>query len=83
LDFPTTPDALQSANKNSFVTGFVSELSTDATTLLYSTYLGGTIGDVASSVALDQLGNVYVTGWTESSDFLTANAFQSTLRGTL
>jgi Glucodextranase, domain B/Beta-propeller repeat/IPT/TIG domain len=81
-DFPTTSDALQSANKNSFWTGFVSELSTDATSLLYSTYLGGTIGDVASGVALDQLGNFYVAGYTDSSDFPTANAFQSTLQST-
>jgi IPT/TIG domain-containing protein/beta-propeller repeat-containing protein len=81
-DFPTTSDALQSASKNSFWTGFVSELSTDATSLLYSTYLGGTIGDVASTVALDQLGNVYIAGYTDSSDFPTANAFQSTLQST-
>ena len=82
LDFPTTSSALQSANKNSFWTGFVSELSTDATSLLYSTYLGGTIGDVATGVALDQLGNFYIAGYTDSSDFPTANAFQSTLQST-
>ena len=37
--------------------------------LVYSTYLGGSSYDNISGVAVDQQGNVYVTGTTESADF--------------
>jgi hypothetical protein len=36
--------------------------------LVYSTYLGGTNADVGSSIALDNSGNAYVTGWTDTLD---------------
>jgi hypothetical protein len=38
-------------------------------TLTYSTYLGGTGGDAALSIALDASGSAYVTGSTTSTDF--------------
>ena len=37
--------------------------------LLFATYLGGSGGDGISGLALDTLGNIYVTGSTNSSDF--------------
>jgi PKD repeat protein len=47
--------------------------------LSYSTYLGGSsYYEHASSVAVDSAGNAYVTGDTQSPDFPTANALQST-----
>ncbi len=50
--------------------------------LVYSTYLGGSDGDSAGSVAVDRWGNAYVTGSTGSSDFpITAGAFQTTCCG--
>jgi hypothetical protein len=49
------------------------------TTLLYSTYLGGSEPDAARSVAVDGQGNTYVTGYTESSDFPLAHPAQGTL----
>jgi hypothetical protein len=45
--------------------------------LVFSTYLGGARADVGAGIAVDSVGNVYVTGVTESSDFPTLNAFQS------
>ena len=47
-------------------------------TLVYSTYLGGTSTDLARAIAVDSAGNAYVTGYTRSNDFPTANAFQAT-----
>ena len=49
--------------------------------LSYSTYLGGSGGDGGLGVAVDQLGNAYVTGGTSSTNFPTVNALQSTFGG--
>jgi uncharacterized protein (TIGR03437 family) len=37
----------------------------------YATFLGGTLGDVANSIAADPLGAIYVTGFTNSPNFPT------------
>jgi len=83
-DFPTTTDAIQSALRSSGWNAFLTEFSPDGSSLLYSTYIGGSsaFGDVAMDVALDPLGNSYIAGYTESSDFpTTASAYQTTLKG--
>jgi len=47
--------------------------------LNFSTYLGGTSGDVGRGIAVDPSGNTYVTGLTLSTDFpTTSNALQQT-----
>ena len=46
---------------------------------LYSTYLGGTGNEQANAIAVDPLGNAYVTGQTSSTNFPTVNAYQSSL----
>ena len=51
-------------------------------TLVYSSYLGGSSDDLGSAVAIDALGNAYVTGETFSADFpTTSSAFQSAKPG--
>jgi len=61
---------------------FIAKLNANGTALVYSTYLGGSNDDLASSVALDAASNVYLTGWTQSSDWeTTSNALQDTLGG--
>ena len=69
-DFPTTSNAYQSSLAGGY-DAFVSEFSSDGTTLLYSTYLGGLKNDTADDLTVDASGNVYVTGQTVSTDFPT------------
>ncbi|OOP55044.1 MAG: hypothetical protein AYP45_17030 [Candidatus Brocadia carolinensis] len=74
LDFPTTPFAYDTDFHNG--DAFVSKFNVDLTKLLASTFLGGADDDVANSVALGPDGNVYVGGYTGSSDFpITAGAY--------
>ena len=69
--FPVTPGAFQTAPRNNKTSAFVTKLSKDGSTLIYSTLLGGsgTQGDWALGLALDSQGAAYVTGSTSSSDF--------------
>ena len=48
---------------------FVAKISADGSTLLYSTYLGGKLEDVANGIAVDSAGDAYVAGTTDSLDF--------------
>ena len=47
--------------------------------LVYSTYIGGGVGDFPYGAELDAAGNFTITGETLSNDFLTHNAFQTSL----
>ena len=74
-DFPITSGAFQTvvSNGNSayHAHGFVTKLSADGSTLLYSTYLGGSAEDGPYGIGVDASGNAYVTGGTTSPDFPT------------
>ena len=59
---------------------FVTEVSPTGA-LVYSTYLGGSLSDYGTGIAVDSSGNVYVSGYTYSSNFPTQNALQSSLAG--
>jgi hypothetical protein len=75
--FSTTYNAAASSN------AFVTELNSNGTSLMYSTFLGGGTQDWGGGIAVDHLGNAYVTGFTASPDFpVTANAIQSAINGT-
>ena len=80
-DFPVTVGAYdQTANSNNDVT--VTKLSADGSTLLWSTYLGGSGLDNANDIAIDGSGAVYVGVYTASSNFpTTAGAFDTSLGG--
>ena len=57
---------------------FVTKFNPSGSALVYSTYLGGGSGDDAYAIALDQAGNAYITGRTNSSDFPLVNPIQVT-----
>jgi hypothetical protein len=61
--------------------GFVSKLSSDGTTLLWSTLLGGNNDDIIKSVTTDLLDDVYVFGATNSSNFPIKNGFEENFGG--
>jgi uncharacterized protein (TIGR03437 family) len=62
----------------------VGKLDPTGSTLLYSTYLGGTGSDSVSGIALDSTGDVYITGSTNSQDFpVTAGALQTSLQSSV
>ena len=80
-DFPTTPGAFDTSH-NGGPDVFLTKLSADGNSLLYSTYLGGSTetvhGDNALDVAVDGSYCAYVTGRTFSTDFpFTTGAFQT------
>jgi hypothetical protein len=80
-NFPTTAGAFQTSLAGT-ANAFVTTLNASGSALVYSTYLGGSSADSGYGIALDALGNAYVTGSTESSNFpTTTGAFQTSLQG--
>jgi hypothetical protein len=74
-DFPVTSDAVQrnpAGNTDVFVS--VVNPNDPAHFLVYSTYFGGTQGEVAYDVKPDGAGNIYFTGYTLSPDLFTVGA---------
>ncbi len=64
-----------------FYDAFVFKLNQDGSDLIYSTFLGGAKKDYGEYLAIDDLGNAYVTGWTYSLDFPVSNAFDDSHNG--
>jgi hypothetical protein len=70
-NFPTTPGAFQTTFGGDGSDSFVTMLNATGSALVYSTYLGGSGGDLASGISVDASGSVYVTGNTTSTNFPT------------
>ncbi|UCG61674.1 MAG: SBBP repeat-containing protein [Candidatus Zixiibacteriota bacterium] len=77
-DFPTV-DPYQT--DQTWTDVFVAKLSSDGSSLIYSTYLGGNANDLGYGLAIDATGAAYVTGYTYSTDFPTLNAYQASHGG--
>jgi hypothetical protein len=83
IDFPTIA-AAQTLNRAVGVenggvgNAFVAKFNASGSALLFSTYLGGSVNDSVLAVAVDAEGDSYVTGYTQSGDFPTLNAWQTT-----
>jgi uncharacterized protein (TIGR03437 family) len=89
-DLPTS-NPLQPSYGGGDTDGFVTKLSANGSTLLYSTYLGGSgnenhiflqqIPFPGAAIAVDNSGNAYVAGTTTSSNFPTRNPAQPSFGG--
>jgi hypothetical protein len=80
IDLPVL-NAYQGAAAGGQCDAFVTKLNAVGNALVYSTYLGGSINDVAVGIALDANQCAYVAGFTSSIDFPTLNAYQATHHG--
>jgi hypothetical protein len=80
-DFPITTSAYDiTPNGDNEI--FVAKFNSKGSTLLYSTLLGGNEGDYGWDITVDSIGNAYVTGYTESSNFpTTAGAYNTSFNG--
>lgn len=82
LDFPTTVGAFQTSYGGGSIDTFVAKLNPAGSALVYSTYLGGAEDDAGFGIALDPLGNFYVAGYTNSTNFpTTPGSFQTSSSG--
>jgi uncharacterized protein (TIGR03437 family) len=77
-DFPTVNAIDNKLGSHAVDDAFVTKFNPSGSALVYSTYLGGGSADDPYALALDQAGNVYVTGRTNSSDFPLTNPIQTT-----
>ena len=84
--FPTTTGAFQTEPGSDATNAFAAKLNPTGSSLVYSTYLGGSeyasLGGSQSNqgnaIAVDSSGDAYVTGATTSTDFpTTSGAFQT------
>ena len=79
-DFPTTAGAFQTTFGGA-ADAWAAKVNPAGDALVYSTYLGGTGEDICGAqIAIDRPGNVYVNGFTNSTDFpTTPGTLQTTL----
>src|SRR5438067_4103968 len=71
---------------NEHFDGYLAKIDSSGQFRVYSTYIGGSLDDVALGVKVDRVGNAYVTGWTDSTEApplfpTTSGAFQTSPGG--
>lgn len=79
MDFFATNLSSSSAGGN--LDAYVMKVNAAGTTVLSAMYFGGAGDDEGHRIALDDLGNIYITGFTSSADFPIVNGFQVKLAG--
>lgn len=82
-NYPTTAGAFDTTH-NGDKDVFVTKLDPTGTTLIYSTFMGGSLQDVGYGIAVDSSGNALLTGYStdHTVDYpVTAGAFDTTHNG--
>ncbi len=80
----STPGAFQTNFAGGSTAGdaFVAKFDNQGSNLIYLTYLGGSVNDVALSLAVDNAGNAFVAGYTDSPNFpVTPGAIHTNISG--
>jgi hypothetical protein len=81
-DFPASPGSFDSGYNGGSRDAFVAKLSATGATLTYSTFLGESVDDIGTAIAVDASGAAYVTGHTTSTSFpTTAGSLDRTFNG--
>ena len=81
-DYPVTTGAYDTIFNGGDYDAFVTKLSPTGISLIYSTFLGGSVTEVGNGIAVDSSGNAYVTGHTYSSNFpTTSNGYDTSFNG--
>jgi hypothetical protein len=80
-DFPITIGAYDTSfHGNADV--FISKVDSTGSSLIYSSYLGGSSNDIGWGIKVDNSGNAYIGGYTQSADFpVTFGAYDTTFNG--
>ena len=81
-NFPTTPGAYDRTH-NGDMDIFITKLKPDGSSLVYSTFFGGSrVDQCRGGMDFDAEGNIYLSGYTDSLNFPTTNgAIQQTFKG--
>ena len=80
--YPTDAGSFQQAFGGGGTDISISRLNPDGTDLLYATYIGGNGGDYPHSLIINNMGELYVYGSTDSNDYPTsAGAYDETQNG--
>ena len=83
VDFPATPGAYD-MSFNGWVDVFVSKLSADGSSLVWSTYLGSSdvnVSDSPAAIAVDASGNPVLTGYSSNGFPVTPGAYDTAWGG--
>jgi hypothetical protein len=83
-DFPVTPGAYDTTYNGGGDVGdsFAFKLNYNASSLIYSTFIGGNAGEFGLDITIDVLNNAYVFGYTNSTNFpTTVDAYSRVLNG--
>jgi hypothetical protein len=80
FDFPTEAPFQAALGSPDAFNAFITKFSPAGSSLVYSTYMGGSQSESGNAIAVDADDNAYVVGDTTSTDFPTKNPFQSSNR---
>jgi hypothetical protein len=81
IDFPTTVGAFDRTN-NANTDVFVTKLDSSGSSIVWSTFVGGSAFDSGNAIAVDGAGAAYVSGFSGSLNYpTTAGAFDRTQNG--
>jgi hypothetical protein len=83
-NFPVTPGAYDTTFNGGEVVGdvFVINLNVNGSALIFSTYIGGNNWDLGNGIKLNSFNEIYLTGWTNSTNFpATADAYCNSSNG--